>query len=46
MLGIMALWTGLIEIARRSGLLDILTRKLAPVLRFLFPRVPEVHKVN
>jgi len=46
MLGIMALWTGLIEIARRSGLLDILTRKLAPVLRFLFPRVPEGHKVN
>lgn len=46
MLGIMALWTGLIEIARRSGLLDILTRKLAPVLKFLFPRIPEGHKVN
>ncbi|MCI9078300.1 MAG: nucleoside recognition protein [Lachnospiraceae bacterium] len=46
MLGIMALWTGLIEIARRSGLLDILTRKLAPVLRFLFPRIPEGHRVN
>ncbi|MFG6393709.1 MAG: nucleoside recognition protein [Lachnospiraceae bacterium] len=46
MLGVMALWTGLIEIARRSGLLDMLTRKLAPVLRFLFPRIPEGHKVN
>lgn len=46
MLGIMALWTGLIEIARRSGLLDILTHKLAPVLRFLFPRIPEDHKIN
>lgn len=46
MLGVMALWTGLIEIARRSGLLDMLTRKLAPVLKFLFPRIPEGHKVN
>lgn len=46
MLGVMALWTGLIETARRSGLLDMLTRKLAPVLRFLFPRIPEGHKVN
>ena len=46
MLGIMALWTGLIEVARCSGLLDILTHKLAPVLKFLFPRVPKGHKVN
>lgn len=46
MLGVMALWTGLIETARRSGLLDLLTRKLAPVLKFLFPRIPKGHKVN
>lgn len=46
MLGIMALWTGLIEVARRSGLLDTLTHGLSPVLKFLFPRIPENHKVN
>lgn len=46
MLGIMSLWTGLIEIARQAGLLDILTRKLRPVLRFLFPRIPADHVVN
>ena len=46
MLGIMSLWTGLIEIARQAGLLDILTRKLRPVLRFLFPRIPAEHVVN
>lgn len=46
MLGIMALWTGLIEVARRSGLLDMLTNGLSPVLKFLFPRIPESHKVN
>ncbi len=46
MLGIMALWTGLIEVARCSGLLDTLTHRLSPLLKFLFPRIPENHKVN
>lgn len=46
MLGIMALWTGLIEVARCSGLLDTLTHGLSPLLKFLFPRIPENHKVN
>lgn len=46
MLGIMSLWTGLIEVARRAGLMDSLTRGLRPVLRFLFPRIPKDHKVN
>ena len=43
MLGIMSMWTGLIEIAKRSGLLDQITRKLDPVLHFLFPRIPKDH---
>lgn len=46
MLGIMAMWTGLIEIARRSGLLNTLTQKLNPLLKFLFPRIPKKHIVN
>lgn len=46
MLGIMSLWTGLIEVARRAGLMDSLTRGLEPVLRFLFPRIPREHRVN
>ncbi len=46
MLGIMAMWTGLVEITRRSGLLNILTQKLAPLLKFLFPRIPKDHIVN
>lgn len=46
MLGIMAMWTGLIEIARRSGLLNTLTQKIAPLLKFLFPRIPQNHVVN
>lgn len=46
MLGIMSMWTGLIEVARRAGLLDRLTKGLQPVLRFLFPRIPPEHPVN
>ncbi len=46
MLGIMAMWTGLMEVARQSGIMERLTNGLAPVLRFLFPRIPKKHKVN
>ncbi len=46
MLGIMAMWMGLIEIAKRSGLLDSMTRGLHPVLHFLFPRIPAGHPAN
>lgn len=43
MLGVVALWTGMMEIAREAGLVDALTRKLRPLLRFLFPRIPKEH---
>lgn len=46
MLGIMAMWTGLMEIARQSGLMDKMTNGMAPLLRFLFPRIPTEHKAN
>jgi spore maturation protein A len=44
MLGIMSLWTGLIQVARGSGLLDRFTQLLNPLLRFLFPHIPPHHK--
>lgn len=46
MLGIMSMWMGLIEIAKRAGLLDSMTRGLHPILHFLFPRIPEDHPAN
>ena len=46
MLGIMSLWTGLMEVAKRSGIMDSMTRGMRPVLRYLFPRIPTEHKVN
>ena len=46
MLGIMSLWTGLMNIAKKAGIIDFLTRAMKPVLKFLFPGVPEGHRAN
>lgn len=46
MLGIMSMWTGLMNIAKKAGIIDGLTRLLRPVLKFLFPRIPREHVVN
>ena len=43
MAGVMAFWTGLMEIAQRGGLIRALTGRMAPVLRFLFPGLPVGH---
>ena len=39
MLGVMTLWTGVLEIGHRFGLVDQLARRMGPVLTFLFPRL-------
>ncbi len=41
--GVMALWLGVMKIGERAGMLDILTRGLAPLFRRLFPEVPPNH---
>lgn len=46
MLGVMSLWTGLMNIAKKAGIMDVLTRALHPVLAFLFPGVPKGHKAE
>lgn len=43
MIGIMGLWVGLMEIARKSGLIDSLTRSIQPFVSFLFPHIPINH---
>ena len=39
MLGVMTLWTGVLEIGHRSGLVDQLAGRMGPILTFLFPRL-------
>lgn len=43
MIGVMALWVGLMEIAQKSGLIAKLTRGIQPFISFLFPRIPKEH---
>lgn len=39
MVGLMGLWSGIMRIARDSGLTDLLARLFAPLLKPLFPRL-------
>lgn len=43
MLGVMAFWSGILEIAQNSGLVDWLSKKMKPVLKFLFPNLDSGH---
>lgn len=43
MLGIMSFWCGILKIGEEAGLIDALTKKMKPVIHFLFPRLPEDH---
>jgi len=39
-LPIMALWLGIMKIASDSGLLNIISKKITPLLRIVFPEIP------
>jgi len=43
LIGIMALWLGIMKIAEESGLIRIIARGLKPITIRLFPDVPEDH---
>lgn len=44
MLGVMALWTGIMEIASASGLIKAATNRIIPIIRGMFPGIPQGHK--
>ncbi|MGB8451130.1 MAG: nucleoside recognition domain-containing protein [Anaerocolumna sp.] len=46
MLGIMSLWTGIMQVAKATGIMDALTKALNPILRLLFPDIPKDHPAN
>jgi spore maturation protein SpmA len=43
LIGIMALWLGIMKIAETAGLIAVIARMLRPVTRRLFPDVPSEH---
>jgi spore maturation protein SpmA len=43
LIGIMALWLGVMRLAERAGLVALLAQVLRPIMRRLFPEVPPEH---
>lgn len=43
LIGVIALWMGLLKIAEASGLINVVVRLAQPVLRPLFPEIPRDH---
>ena len=46
MMGVMSFWVGLMKIAEKTGMIAGLSRKLKPILQFLFPGIPKGHIAN
>jgi spore maturation protein A len=43
LIGAMALWLGIVKIAEDSGLMSLLAKAIAPIMKRLFPDVPPGH---
>lgn len=43
MIGVMAFWCGIMEIASRAGIIELASKRMKPLIRFLFPSLPEEH---
>lgn len=43
MMGVMSFWVGLMEIATKAGIIKSVSKKMRPIIRFLFPRLPPDH---
>lgn len=46
MCGVMSLWVGLMEIAKKAGLVEKMSRGIGPFLDFLFPNLPKHHSAR
>lgn len=42
-IGIMTLWLGLLKVAEKAGLVDLLSRIVRPLATLLFPSIPKNH---
>ena len=43
MAGVISVWSGVLKIAERGGMIDRLAARLTPLMDFLFPSVPRLH---
>jgi spore maturation protein SpmA len=41
--GVMALWLGIMRLAEKAGLIQVMARAMRPIMKWLFPEVPAQH---
>jgi spore maturation protein A len=46
MIGVMSFWSGIMEIATKAGVIQMLSKVLRPFIKFMFPGIPEKHRAN
>lgn len=46
MLGVMSFWCGMMEVAKESGIIAAMTKKIRPFVKWMFPDIPEGHEAN
>lgn len=46
MLGVISMWSGFLSVAEGSGLTTRLSRKMKPLIHFLFPQLPKNHPAS
>lgn len=46
MIGVMSFWMGLMEIAAKAGIIQAVSKVMAPVIRFFFPHIPKGHRAS
>ena len=46
MAGVVAVWSGILKIAEKGGMIDALAEKMTPLMDFLFPSIPRTHKAR
>ena len=46
MVGVMSLWSGVMQIGSEAGMIQGISKKIRPLIRFLFPNIPEGHAAN
>ncbi len=44
MLGVVAMWSGVMEVARKSGIVEGITNKIYPFVHYMFPGIPRNQK--
>ena len=43
LIGVMAFWLGLVKLAEKAGIIELIAKIVRPITNFLFPEIPQNH---